>query len=89
MSDPNPFAPLAAELAAALASIAAAEDGGRSASAALYRALQAAGLPEPAAADLAHQIHRAAQAAPAPAVRLSGAAAPAGNLTTTENPADA
>ena len=50
-----------AALAAFIAELAAADDGGRSAAAALYRALQNAGLPEAAAANLAHQIHRVAQ----------------------------
>lgn len=55
---------LAAALAATLAEISAAPDGGRALAAELYKELQAAGLDEATAAALSHQLHRAAQAAP-------------------------
>jgi hypothetical protein len=57
-------AALAAALAATIAEISAAPDGGRALAAELYKELQAAGLDEPTAAALSHQIHRAAAAAP-------------------------
>lgn len=80
MSAPDPIVTAAAALAELVGHLAAHPNTRRADSTRLYAALQAAGLPEPAAAALQHQIVRVADGLPGPIdLIVEGGIAPEGN----------